>query len=105
MKHSANNERGPYICFVNLYEIFGLMSDFNTQLPTLFRSEVLWYTQTLYVPLLFISYEQHYNIVLCKCNYRWDFDLWLGLLTTYTLTICDDTLQITDTQRLVSSFY
>jgi hypothetical protein len=39
------------------------------------------------------------------CDYRWGLDWWLNLLTTYTLTIRDYTLQITDTHRLVAAIY
>jgi hypothetical protein len=38
-------------------------------------------------------------------DYRRGFDWWLDLLTTYTLTTRDYTLQITDTNRSVSSVY
>jgi hypothetical protein len=38
-------------------------------------------------------------------DYRWGLDWWLDLLTTYTLTTHDYTLQITDAPGLVSSVY
>jgi hypothetical protein len=38
-----------------------------------------------------------------ECDYRRGFDWWLDLLTAYTLTTRDYTLQITDTQTSVLS--
>lgn len=38
-----------------------------------------------------------YDIVTCLSKYRQGLDWWLGLLTIYTLTTRDYTLQITDT--------
>jgi hypothetical protein len=38
-------------------------------------------------------------------DYRRGVDWWLDLLTIYSLMTSDYTLQITDTQRLVSSVY
>jgi hypothetical protein len=64
-----------------------IMSDFNTLLSTVLGSEDLSYTLTLYVALLFIFYEQQYNIVTCKTDHR------------------DYTVQIIDTHRPVSLVY
>jgi hypothetical protein len=46
-----------------------------------------------------------FRIVICKGDYRRGLDWCLDLLTTYTLRTRDYTLQITDTQRIVSSAY
>jgi hypothetical protein len=45
----------------------------------------------------------HVNTVKCMSDYRRGLDWCLDLLTTYTLTTRDYTLQITDTHRLVFS--
>jgi hypothetical protein len=39
------------------------------------------------------------------CGYRRGLEWWIDLMTNYTLTTRDYTLQITDTHRLVSSVY
>jgi hypothetical protein len=55
--------------------------------------------------LLFEKSVARISIVICKGDYRRGLDLWLTLLTSYTLTTHDYTLQVTDAQRLVSSVY
>jgi hypothetical protein len=44
-------------------------------------------------------------MVMRMSDYRRGLDWWLDLLTTYTLTARNNTLQITDTHRVLSSVY
>jgi hypothetical protein len=45
----------------------------------------------------FITINNIICIVTCMSDYRWSLNRWLDLLTIYTLTTRDCTLQITDT--------
>jgi hypothetical protein len=44
-----------------------------------------------------VSDDYSLNIVMCMSDYRRGLGWWLNLFTTYTLTIRDYALQITDT--------